>query len=168
SVAVAADLVADAVQEQGLVLERLQRFGAFAQRELLAGFLGPEVVGEDAIGAEHDDETLLGLRLLAGANAGEVQHKRHRRGAEAEFADEVTAIAAARHGHSHIAPGLPGETSECRRQCTKSSYGLARFSPGKPGRPVSAEDAMISTASLRMLKPFAAKVSRKSSSVAGP
>ena len=75
-VAVAADLVADAVQDQRLVLERLERRQALLERELRPFLVGPEGRRDDAVGAEHDDQPLLAPRLVGEAEARQVQDER--------------------------------------------------------------------------------------------
>ena len=71
-VAVAADLVADAVQGEQPVLERLQGPEALLEVEAVALLVGPEGRGHDAVGAEQDDEPLLAPLLVGEAQAGQV------------------------------------------------------------------------------------------------
>ena len=78
AVAVAADPVADAVQEQRPVPERLQRRDALLERELGAVLVRPEGRRNDAVGAEHNDEPLLALRLVGERQAGQVEQERQR------------------------------------------------------------------------------------------
>src|SRR6185295_4966617 len=67
AVAVAANSVAHAFENQRLILERRERLEAFLERELGPLLIGPERAGNHAIGAEYDDEPLLALRRLCGA-----------------------------------------------------------------------------------------------------
>jgi hypothetical protein len=107
-VAVAANPVADAVQEERAVLERLQRLDALLERELVARLVRPEGVGEDAVGREHDDEALLARRLICEPQAGEVQDEWDGSGAEAEVAQEVAAGGGVTHGMGfHWCRGRP-------------------------------------------------------------
>ena len=62
-VAVAADAVADAVEDQRAVLERGERLEDRLERELVALLVGPEVAGHDPVGAEHHDQPLLSPAL---------------------------------------------------------------------------------------------------------
>src|SRR6185369_14907263 len=52
AVAVGADLVADAVEGEQLLLEGLEGLEAFLEVAELAFRVGPEVLGDDAVGAE--------------------------------------------------------------------------------------------------------------------
>ena len=89
-VAVAADAVADAVQDQRAVLERPQRTEALLERELLAFLVRPERRRDDAVRAEHHDETLLATVRLSESEAREVHDEGQGRDADAELADEFT------------------------------------------------------------------------------
>ena len=64
SVAVAADLVREALEEQQPVLERLERRDDLLERERIAYLVGPELIGQRAVGAEHDDQPLLARRCV--------------------------------------------------------------------------------------------------------
>ena len=92
----------DAVEDERLVLERFERLEAFFEDEFAAEFFGPEVFGDHAVGAEHDDQALAARagRFGGKAEAGEVQHERHRGGAEAEVAEELAAGGVGGHGVS--------------------------------------------------------------------
>jgi hypothetical protein len=80
AVAVSANAIADAFQDQGLIAKRLKRLQAFLQREDVALVIGPERVGYDAVGAEHDDQPLLASRLIRKREARQVHdERRHRR-----------------------------------------------------------------------------------------
>src|SRR5262245_58773378 len=73
-VAVAADAVADAVQRQQAVLERLEGAETFLECHVgeVAGGVRPEGRRHDAVGAEHDDEPLLAPLLVGEGEAGQV------------------------------------------------------------------------------------------------
>ncbi len=55
--------------------------------------VGPKCVGHNAIGAKHDDQTLLAPALIGEAQAGQIQHKRHGRRADAQIAKKFTSAA---------------------------------------------------------------------------
>ena len=58
----------------------------------------PEVLGEGAVGAEHDDEALAALRCGCSGEAGEAGEEGKGGGGEAEVAEEL----AAREGHGNF------------------------------------------------------------------
>src|SRR5262249_33244341 len=82
-VAVAADLIANAVEDERALLERLQRLQALLEGGQLAFLVGPERGGHDAVGAEQDDQPLLAPLLIGEAEAGQVQNERQRRRSDA-------------------------------------------------------------------------------------
>ena len=96
-VAVAAKLVADAVQNQRAVAKRLQRLQALFELERRPFLIGPERRRHDAVGAEHHDQPLLALLLIGESQAGQVQHERQGRRADAQVADELASIASVGH-----------------------------------------------------------------------
>ena len=110
-VAVAADLVADAVEDQRAVLERLQRLQALLERERRPLLVGPERRGNDAVGAEHDDQPLLPPLLIGEAQAGQVQDEREGRRADAQVADELASVAWVGHVLSPEGNWLKGLSS---------------------------------------------------------
>src|SRR5262249_5365998 len=116
-VAVAAHLVADAVQDEGALAERLQRREALLERELLALLVGPERRRHDAVGAEHHDEPLLPALLVGEAQARQVEDERQRRRADPHVADELAA--AAGPGHGVIPLEDRGQKTEDRRTRAK-------------------------------------------------
>src|SRR5207244_2391535 len=75
-VAVAADAIAHAVEDQRALPERLERLEAFLQSKLRALFIRPERRRHDAVRAEHNNQPLLALLLVGEAQAGEVQNER--------------------------------------------------------------------------------------------
>jgi hypothetical protein len=97
-VAVAPELVADAVEDQRLVLERLQRLEALLERELRPLLVRPEGRGDHPVGAEHDHQPPLPRPLIGEPQAGQVQDERDGCRADPEVADELAATAA-RAGH---------------------------------------------------------------------
>ena len=96
-VAVAAELVADPVEDQRAILERLQRLQALLELERRPFLVGPERRGNDAVGAEHDDQPLLAPLLIRETQAGQVQDEREGRRADAQVADELASVASVGH-----------------------------------------------------------------------
>lgn len=92
AVAVAADLVAHAVQNERAVFERLQRLQALFKGELFALFIGPEGFGHDAVGAEHHHQPLLAGFGFAAGQTGQVEHKRQRRRRESQISQKLATI----------------------------------------------------------------------------
>ena len=86
-------LVADAVQDQGTIAKRLQRRQALFQLERRTFLVGPERLGDNAVGAEHDDQPLLAPLLIREAEAGQIQDERERRCADAQVANKLASVA---------------------------------------------------------------------------
>ena len=59
----------------------------------VALLVGPERRGDDAVGAEHDDQPLLAPLLVGEAQARQVQDERQGRRADAQVADELASVA---------------------------------------------------------------------------
>ena len=91
AIAVAADLVAHAVQHQRAILKRLERLEALLERELLPFFVRPECARHDAVGAEHDHHPLLPPRLIGERQARQIQDERQRSRADAKRAEKLAA-----------------------------------------------------------------------------
>ena len=123
AVAVGADLVADPVEGEQLLLEGVEGLEALLELAELAFRVGPEVLGDDAVGAEHDHEPLLRRSAARGeAEAGQLREEGRGGGADAEVAQEFAAALMSRHGF------FPWERA-----------------------PTSADEAMISASSFRIL-----------------
>jgi hypothetical protein len=75
--------VADSIQDQRLIFKRLQRLETRLQLEVAADLIGPKRAGNDAIGAEDDDEALLSPARESG-NRRKVGHERQSRRSNAE------------------------------------------------------------------------------------
>src|SRR5207245_6130483 len=99
-VAVAAHLIANAVQHQGAIAERLQGLQALLQRNQLALAVRPERRGHNPVGTEQDHQPLLAPLLIGEAEAGEIQNEREGRRANPQVADELASISLLVHGTS--------------------------------------------------------------------
>src|SRR5262249_15213258 len=75
-VAVAANAVADAVENEGSTLERLQRLQRLLEREVLALFIRPKRVRNNTVWAEDHYQPLLPLRAVGRRQAGQVGNER--------------------------------------------------------------------------------------------
>ena len=104
-IAVAADLIANAVQEQGPVLERHERLEALLELEILALLVGPERRRDDAVGTEHHHEPLLPLRLIGEPQARQVEQERQGPRADAQVSEKFASVGRL----SHVMP-----PEECR------------------------------------------------------
>ena len=99
AVAVALDLVADALEHQGLGLEGLERLQALLEsRSRGALGIGPEGVRHHAVRAEHDHQALLAPRGVAEPEAGQVEQEGQGRGIPPEIAQEPAAADVVAHG----------------------------------------------------------------------
>ena len=96
-VAVAAHFVAHAVQDERLIAERIERRQAFWEAEIVAIIVGPKRVRHHAVGAENNHQPPLALLLIREAQAGQIQHKRQRRGANAQVTQKLAAGVVSRH-----------------------------------------------------------------------
>ncbi len=96
-VAVAAHLVAHAVQNEGLIAEWIKRRQAFREAEIVSIIGGPKRVRHHAVGAENNHQPPLALLLIREAQAGQIQHKRQRRGADAQVTQKLAARVVSRH-----------------------------------------------------------------------
>ncbi len=124
AVAVAANLVANPMKGQHPLPEGLEGLEAFLEDEVFTLGVGPEVLGNDPVGAEHDDEALLRRRRLGGeAEAGQLREEGCRGGADAQVAQELAAALESHHG----------------------------FFPWGLRAPIVADEAMISASSFRIL-----------------
>ena len=97
-VAVAADLVADAVEDQRPVLERLERLEALLERErrrLPRRARTP--TGSTPLGLNMTTSRCFRRCLVGEAEAGQVEDERQRRRADAQVADELAAAASVGH-----------------------------------------------------------------------
>ena len=97
-VAVAADLVAHAVQHERAVLKAFERLEACFEREVLAFLIGPEGFGHDAVRAEHDHQPLPPRHEVRQTQAREVQRKRQRPGTNAQVAKKFASRTDSGHG----------------------------------------------------------------------
>ena len=166
-VAVAADLVADAVQDQRPVLERLERLEALLERERLAlPRRARRSWASTPLGLNMTTSRCLRRCLVGEAQAGQVQDERQGRRADPQVADELASVAIS--GPRHVLRMSVGE----RRSAFNDWYGrdggvgitVSVRSTGASG-PTS---ATISTISLRMLKSFSANDRRRSGELVGP
>jgi hypothetical protein len=82
-VAVAANFVAHTVQREQSVAEWLKRREAFFERGQFAFIIRPERLGDDAIGAEHDHQSLLPPGRAGEAQAGQIADEWERSGPHA-------------------------------------------------------------------------------------
>ena len=71
-VAVANDLVANSIEDQGALAKRFQRLQAFLERGELPFGIGKERGRNDAVGGEHDHEPPLAQPLVSETEAGKV------------------------------------------------------------------------------------------------
>ncbi len=88
SVAVATDAVTKTFDDQGAVFEGGEGFEDALELEVGAGLVRPEMGGDDAVGAEDEDETLFGFGGGRG-EAGQSGEEGESGGGEAELADEL-------------------------------------------------------------------------------
>ena len=155
-VAVAADLVADAVEREELVLERLKRLEDRLEGELVPLLGRPEVVGNHAVGAEHHDQPLLSGGLIGEPQARQVEQERKRPRANAQVSDEFPAGSSTAHGSASFGQGDYFEGVADTVVVVDSGFG------GK------AEVAPMATISLRTLKFASRKPSFRVTRVRGP
>ncbi len=104
AVAVAANLVADAVQDQGLFPKRLQRRKALLKRCELPLFIWPEVFGNDAIGGKNHHQPFSLDRRRSPTEARKIHQKRQRRGGDSGASQKLTA-AGRRVDHENLRVG---------------------------------------------------------------
>ena len=91
AVAVAADLVAHAVENQRSLAQLGHRLKAFLQLEVAAFLSRPKGRRHHALRAEPHVQSLLPLLLVGEAEARQIQDERQRGRADAQFTDEVAA-----------------------------------------------------------------------------
>ena len=108
-VAVTAQLVANTVQDQRAIAERLQRLQTLFELERRTFLIGPERRGHDAVGAEHHDQPLLAPLLIRKSQARQIQDERHGRCADSQVADELASIASV--GHDSCSGVLSSESA---------------------------------------------------------
>ena len=93
-VAVAAHLVADAVEDQRAIMERLERLQDLLELERRAFLVGPERRRHDAVGAEHDrPAAACAAAWLAKPRLGRFKMNGQGRGADSQVADELASVA---------------------------------------------------------------------------
>jgi hypothetical protein len=91
-IAIATDLVGEAVEDERLFAEGLERLQDFLEGGELALLIRPEGRRDGAVGGEDEDDALLALGLVGESEAGQVEQEGHGRGADAEIADEFAAV----------------------------------------------------------------------------
>src|SRR5262249_28377888 len=96
-IAVADDLVADPVQDQGAAAERFEGRQAFLERGEHPLVVGKESRWDDAVGAEHDREPLLAPLLVGEAQAGKVHDEWEGRRIHSQVAEERTTGTSSSH-----------------------------------------------------------------------
>src|SRR5262249_9677774 len=150
-IAVPTDLVADAVEDQSAVLQRLQGFQAFLESEGPC-LVRPESGGYDAVGAEHHAHPLLAPLLVRETETRQVQDEWQGRRADSQVADEF----ASRTVREHVTSPFGIGRTICWRLFSfhfrpESVVPFASGVPDCPSRPARAVSAIIATRSLRML-----------------
>ena len=98
-VPVAADLVADPIQDQGAVAKWLERLEALLERELIPFLIRPESRGDDAVRAEDHHESPFATPLGGKAQARKIEDERQHRRAESQVSQKIAASKRARHGY---------------------------------------------------------------------
>ena len=90
AVAISTHLVANAVQRQHPVLERLKRRQAFLQGELGTLFIRPEVFLYNSVRTENDYQTLFTSGLVCKPETRQIQNKRQCGGTESKISEEFS------------------------------------------------------------------------------
>ena len=114
-VAIAFDPVANAFEDQCLLLKWFERREAFLEFGQFAFLLRPEVLGNDAIGAEDNDHALLALSLVGEAETGQVENVWQRGGAQAQggtVSDMAVYVAPSTPGSYHVVATSKADASK--------------------------------------------------------
>jgi hypothetical protein len=90
-VAITTHFVVHAVEDEGAFFEGLEGFEDGFELEGVALLLWPEVLGQGAVWAEHDDHALAPLRGGGTGEAGQAGEEGQAGGGETEVAEELTA-----------------------------------------------------------------------------
>ena len=92
AVAIATDFVGDAMEDEGLLFEGFERLQDGAELELGSSFLRPELLGQGAIGREHDDQPLTALRSGSAGDTGQSGQEGQCGSGDAQVAEELAAM----------------------------------------------------------------------------
>ena len=91
AVTIAPNFVADSVQRQQLVFERLERSKAFFESEISPLFVRPERLGDNSIGTENNDQPLFASGLVSESKTRQIENKRECGSTDSQITQEFSA-----------------------------------------------------------------------------